>query len=121
MISCKLEGFYCTTHQCGAVADGELKLCLKKDCPHCGAPKKQISGRTYRRLVGEHGAAQEAVIRWEEKLGRALTRLQAARKAERSLKLRLEKAEREGVVPEAEETEAQAMLAAGFSDQYGAG
>jgi hypothetical protein len=106
MITCDLEGFFCKTHQCGAVnGGGELKLCLKEGCPHCGAPKKKISGRTYKRLVVEHSQAQEAVIRWEDKLGRALSKLQAARKVERSIRLRLEKAEREGVEPEAEEAE----------------
>jgi hypothetical protein len=119
MMTCDLEGFFCKTHKCGAVEGGELKLCLKEGCPHCGAPKKKMTGRTYRRLVEEHGRAQEAVIRWEDKLGRALSRLQAARGDERKLRLRLEKAEREGVTPEAEETEEQSMLAAGFADQYG--
>lgn len=105
MADCKLEGFYCTSHKCGMDKDGELHLCFKEGCPHCGKGTAKVSGRKYKRLVAEHGLAQEAILRWEDKLGRALTRLQAARKAERSLKLRLEKAEREGVEPEVEEAE----------------
>jgi hypothetical protein len=105
MADCKLEGFYCTTHKCGAKAGGELDLCMKEGCPHCGKGKRKMTGRTYRRLVVEHAQAQAAALRWEEKLSRAMTRLQAARKAEKSLRLRLEKAEQDGVEPEAEEAE----------------
>lgn len=103
MISCDLKGFYCETHKCGANTEGELVLCLKEGCPHCGAGKPKMSGRKYRQTVEFHGRAQEAVLRWEAKLGTALTRLQAARAEERKLKAKLERAERDGIEPEAEE------------------
>jgi hypothetical protein len=118
MISCDLKGFYCESHKCGANAEGELVLCLKEGCPHCGAGPAKMSGKKYRQTVELHGRAQEAVIRWEAKPGTALSRLQAARAEERKLKTKLEKAERDGVIPETEE---QSMSAAGYTDQYGSG
>ena len=102
MTTCDLEGFFCKTHQCGA-RDGDLKLCMKEGCPHCGAGKPKMSGRKYRQTVEAHSKAQAAVIRWEAKLGTALSRLQAARAEERKLKTKLEKAERDGIEPETEE------------------
>jgi len=103
MITCDLEGFFCKTHQCGALAGGEMKLCCKEGCPHCGAGPSKMSGRKYRRLVEEHSRAQAAALRWEAKLDRALTGLKSARVEVKKLQARLEKAEREGVEPEAEE------------------
>jgi DNA repair exonuclease SbcCD ATPase subunit len=103
MISCELEGFYCKSHSCGMLAGGELSLCLKEGCPHCGKGVQKISGRKYKRLVEEHGRAQAAALRWEVKLDRALTGLKSARVEVKKLQARLEKAEREGVEPEAEE------------------
>ncbi len=103
MTTCDLEGFFCKTHQCGALPGGEIKLCFKEDCPHCGKGSSKISGRKYRRLVEEHGRAQATALRWEAKLDRALTGLKSARVEVKKLQARLEKAEREGVEPEAEE------------------
>lgn len=105
MADCKLEGFFCASHGCGMTPEGELKLCMKEGCPHCGKPKRKLSGKAYRRLVEDHGRAQAAVLRWEDKLGRTLSRLQTARAEERKLRLKMEKAERDGVEPEAEEAE----------------
>jgi hypothetical protein len=109
MSDCNFESehgpFYCATHGCGIqMPGGAIYRCLQAGCPHCRTPgKKLMTGAQYNRLIKEHGESLEAVIRWEDKLGRVLGGLQRVRLTERRLRLKLEKAEREGLESEPEE------------------
>jgi hypothetical protein len=97
---CETEGFYCKTCKCGIRPDGALVPCGKEGCPHCrhGAPKGSMSQRQYEKTQSEHRRALASLIRWEDRLGRALGHLQKARLAERKLRLKLERAEVVGVI-----------------------